>query len=65
VVAESPVFDTLPQVRTIRRVDENTVEQLRKTVDDVYRTESRCVFATLIRMLGDFDLGAFRRFSSL
>jgi RNA polymerase sigma-70 factor (ECF subfamily) len=27
-----------------------------QTVDDVYRTESRRVFATLIRLLGDFDL---------
>jgi RNA polymerase sigma-70 factor, ECF subfamily len=25
-------------------------------VDDVYRSESRCVFATLIRLLGNFDL---------
>jgi len=27
-----------------------------KTVDDIYRSESRRVFATLIRLLGDFDL---------
>lgn len=32
------------------------VEQVRRTVDEVYRTESRRVFATLIRLLGDFDL---------
>ena len=25
-------------------------------VDAVYRSESRCVFATLIRLLGDFDI---------
>ncbi len=31
-------------------------EQARLTVDDVYRAESRRVFATLIRLLGDFDL---------
>jgi RNA polymerase sigma-70 factor (ECF subfamily) len=31
-------------------------EQLRSTVDEVYRAESRRVFATLIRLLGDFDL---------
>jgi len=31
-------------------------EQIRRTVDEVYRTESRRVFATLIRLLGDFDL---------
>ena len=30
-------------------------EQVRETVDRVYRAESRRVFATLIRLLGDFD----------
>ncbi len=37
-------------------MNKSTVEQVRKLVDDVYRTESRRVFATLIRLLGDFDL---------
>ncbi|HUG15077.1 MAG TPA: RNA polymerase sigma factor [Thermomicrobiales bacterium] len=32
------------------------VEQAREAVDEVYRNESRRVFATLIRLLGDFDL---------
>ena len=31
-------------------------EQARTKVDAVYRTESRRVLATLIRLLGDFDL---------
>jgi RNA polymerase sigma-70 factor, ECF subfamily len=31
-------------------------ERARQAVDDVYRGESRRVFATLIRLLGDFDL---------
>jgi RNA polymerase sigma-70 factor, ECF subfamily len=31
-------------------------EQVRQTVEAVYRTESRRVLATLIRLLGDFDL---------
>jgi RNA polymerase sigma-70 factor, ECF subfamily len=35
---------------------ERTVTQIRQIVDDLYRTESRRVFATLIRLLGDFDL---------
>jgi len=35
---------------------DQTAEQMRELVDDVYRTESRRVFATLIRVLGDFDL---------
>lgn len=30
--------------------------EVRKTVDAVYRAESRRVFATLVRLLGDFDL---------
>lgn len=30
--------------------------QIRQTVDDLYRTESRRVFATLVRLLRDFDL---------
>ena len=32
------------------------VEQIRTTVEATYRAESRRVFATLIRLLGDFDL---------
>jgi RNA polymerase sigma-70 factor (ECF subfamily) len=33
-----------------------TAEQVREVVDSVYRAESRKVLATLIRLLGDFDL---------
>src|SRR5512132_2189686 len=33
-----------------------TADVVQQTVEDVYRTESRRVFATLIRLLGDFDL---------
>ncbi|MEO7911504.1 MAG: RNA polymerase sigma factor [Roseiflexaceae bacterium] len=35
---------------------EHTTETLRELLDDVYRTESRRILATLIRLLGDFDL---------
>jgi RNA polymerase sigma-70 factor (ECF subfamily) len=35
---------------------ENTAEQVRESVEDVYRLESRRILATLIRLLGDFDL---------
>ena len=35
---------------------EASTERIRETVDGVYRTESRRVLATLIRLLGDFDL---------
>ena len=34
----------------------NAVDQVRETVDAVYRSESRRILATLIRLLGDFDL---------
>lgn len=36
--------------------NEHPPEQVRERVDDLYRTESRRIFATLIRLLGDFDL---------
>jgi RNA polymerase sigma-70 factor (ECF subfamily) len=35
---------------------ELTTQQLHRVIDDIYREESRRVFATLIRLLGDFDL---------
>jgi RNA polymerase sigma-70 factor (ECF subfamily) len=35
---------------------ENDTADVRETVDAVYRSESRRVLATLIRLLGDFDL---------
>jgi RNA polymerase sigma-70 factor (ECF subfamily) len=34
----------------------DATEQMHRLVDEVYQTESRRVFATLIRLLGDFDL---------
>jgi RNA polymerase sigma-70 factor (ECF subfamily) len=33
-----------------------TAEKTRQAVDDIYRSQSRQVLATLIRLLGDFDL---------
>ncbi|HYQ87713.1 MAG TPA: RNA polymerase sigma factor [Bacteroidota bacterium] len=35
---------------------ENPAELVRKSVDALYRTESRRILATLIRLLGDFDI---------
>ena len=35
--------------------DPNT-NQVRQLLDELYRQESRRVFATLVRLLGDFDL---------
>jgi RNA polymerase sigma-70 factor, ECF subfamily len=37
-------------------MNQQTAEPIRSQVDAIYRTESRRVFATLIRLLGDFDL---------
>lgn len=37
-------------------MDERMTLQISEVVERLYRTESRCVFATLIRLLGDFDL---------
>jgi RNA polymerase sigma-70 factor, ECF subfamily len=34
---------------------ESATDDIRRTIEDVYRTESRRVLATLIRLLGDFD----------
>ena len=35
---------------------ENSEEQIREMLDSVYRAESGRILATLIRLLGDFDL---------
>ncbi len=37
-------------------MNEDARETLRETIDEIYRVESRRVLATLIRLLGDFDL---------
>lgn len=39
----------------IQRGGENEAERVRELVDAVYRSESRRVLATLVRLLGDFD----------
>ncbi|MEW5797537.1 MAG: RNA polymerase sigma factor [Bacteroidota bacterium] len=35
---------------------ENSIQDIRKTLDKIYTTESRRILATLIRLLGDFDI---------
>jgi RNA polymerase sigma-70 factor, ECF subfamily len=37
-------------------MNQQTAEPIRSQVDAIYRTESRRIFATLIRLIGDFDL---------
>ena len=37
-------------------MNEDAGERVRETVEAVYRAESRRILATLIRLLGDFDL---------
>jgi RNA polymerase sigma-70 factor (ECF subfamily) len=44
------------EIGTLMDQSKNATETMRETVDAVYRSESRRVFATLIRLLGDFDL---------
>src|SRR6516165_3846183 len=39
-----------------QRMGDGADHAVRETVDTVYRTDSRRVLATLIRLLGDFDL---------
>jgi RNA polymerase sigma-70 factor (ECF subfamily) len=34
----------------------NSAAEIRKVLDGIYRTESRSVLATLIRLLRDFEL---------
>jgi RNA polymerase sigma-70 factor (ECF subfamily) len=40
----------------MRMTSEHTVEALRELLDTTYRSESRRILASLIRLLGDFDL---------
>jgi RNA polymerase sigma-70 factor (ECF subfamily) len=37
-------------------MEEATIKPVRQIVEDIYRSESRRVLATLIRLIGDFDL---------
>src|SRR5436190_9929405 len=37
-------------------MSQSAIEQVRESLDAIYRTESRGILATLIRLLGDFDL---------
>src|SRR6185369_8465765 len=57
-----PLFiESIAQVaRTVPRLRENRVRPcflaMNEKIEAVYRAESRRVFATLVRLLGDFDL---------
>ncbi len=37
-------------------MSERSTEQIRELLDSLYRVDSRRILATLIRLLGDFDL---------
>src|SRR5436190_19065499 len=37
-------------------MSDNTADQISAQIDAIYRTESRRVFATLVRLLGELDL---------
>src|SRR3954465_4260559 len=45
-----------PSSNDICPMTNNTTSPIQDTLDAVYRTESRRILATLIRLLGDFDL---------
>src|SRR5438876_6068107 len=51
-----PSGSTSARSQESRLVSEDAAERVREMVDAVYRAESRRVLATLIRLLGDFDL---------
>jgi RNA polymerase sigma-70 factor (ECF subfamily) len=46
----------MPAAAGFLEQDEHAPARIQQIVDDLYRTDSRRVFATLIRLLGDFDL---------
>ena len=37
-------------------IDKTSAQPIRELVDDIYQSESRRIFASLVRLLGDFDL---------
>lgn len=37
-------------------MSDELAEEVRQTLDEIYRTQSRRIFATLVRLIGDFDL---------
>src|SRR5258705_10015716 len=41
---------------TVVVMSESSIEQIRELLDSLYRVDSRRILATLIRLLGDFDL---------
>jgi RNA polymerase sigma-70 factor (ECF subfamily) len=46
----------MPERVTSERSTDQTRDQVRELVDSLYRAESGRILATLIRLLGDFDL---------
>jgi RNA polymerase sigma-70 factor (ECF subfamily) len=48
------MFDKIDTKR--HAVSETSTQSARATAESIYRTESRRVFATLVRLLGDFDI---------
>ncbi len=54
-IATGPMVASLAII-DLMHMSEPTVAAIQQQVEAIYRSESRCVFATLIRLLGDFDL---------
>jgi len=55
-VVAFPASGHARSVKVNYTVSTQSVEGVRETLDSIYRAESRRVFATLIRLLGDFDV---------
>jgi len=53
--SENEVFDS-PRNSRIEATSEDLAAEVRRVVEGLYRTESRRVFATLVRLIGDFEL---------
>ena len=55
-VGMMPRFVPKREIQGKQRMGETSAEQVGQVVEAIYRSESRRVLATLIRLLGDFDL---------
>src|SRR5260221_11458780 len=51
-----PIGETMEDDRDKSPKSAQLTEQVREEANTIYRAESRRVFATLLRLLGDFDL---------
>ncbi|HEY4262020.1 MAG TPA: RNA polymerase sigma factor [Schlesneria sp.] len=53
---EPTSIPTHASVLKIAEMTDDPVNRVRQTLDETYRSQSRKIFATLVRLIGDFDL---------